>query len=169
MQCCRRLLVWKILVSPLMKVGRGRRTVSEDPPLLAPTLTSTPTQALSPEGPVGNACAKLLTLLSMMALTNECEAEQLPQSFICLVSAWTTSPTLQSIDLAPHDSLHSINPRGFWPHVSEQEVHQLSTDADNFYLRQFSRIHILEHSFKEDTGVNKQSVRLICFLEDMGF
>lgn len=45
-----------------------------------------------------------------------------------------------------------------------KEFHQLSTDADFFYLRQLSNFHILEHSFKEETKVNKQSVLLMLFL-----
>lgn len=71
--------------------------------------------------------------------------------------------------MAPSDLLPSISPCRFWPCVPEQGVPQLLADADFFYLRQFSSLHILVHSFKEETEVNKQSVLLTYFLEDVSF
>lgn len=104
-------------------------------------------------------------LFPIIILTDKSEAKQRPPLFLWLISAQTPSPSLPSMDLAPYDLLCSISPCRFWPRVPEQGVHQLLADADFFYLRQFSRLHILEHSFKEETEVNKQSVLLMCSLK----
>lgn len=162
----------------LWKVGRERYTVSQDPILSGTHAHQQPVQDFSSDGPGGNTFVQALSVFckpfSIWCLQ---EAKSMDGRLVhistwcsSLMSAWTPDREL------PQSTIHGFGSIWLAAHhksqwVSEQGVHQLSADVDFLYPRQFSRLHILEHRFKEETVLflKEESVLLLVFLGRLEF
>lgn len=137
-----------------------------------------PVQDFSSDGPGGNTFVQALSVFckpfSIWCLQ---EAKSMDGRLVhistwcsSLISAWTPDREL------PQSTIHGFGSIWLAAHhksqwVSEQGVHQLSADVDFLYPRQFSRLHILEHRFKEETVLflKEESVLLLVFLGRLEF
>lgn len=150
----------------------GRHTCNEETKFVSsgPTLAGTPHGTAGLGGLEGTHGTKLLILCSISwHLQTKVKQNNLNHPFSRYLCPDTQPHSAVSGFFSVQLALQHKSLSRFWPSVSEQGVHQLTADTDFFYLRQFSSLHIPEHSSKEETEANKQSVLLMCSLEDMGF